>query len=110
MSTLYIPSGSKTVGESYPNIIGTGSFFSDISKPRPVTGVGTTHERGSIEWSDIIVSTQGATAGAILVEFSLASSSAPSGIGMSMLESVDLLAAVSIHIQFSKKTSPTNRD
>jgi glucan 1,3-beta-glucosidase len=74
MSTLYIPSGSKIVGESYPNIIGSGSFFSDISKPRPVTRVGTTHERGSIEWSDMIVSTQGATAGAILIELNLACS------------------------------------
>jgi glucan 1,3-beta-glucosidase len=81
MSTLYMPSGSKIVGEGYSNIIGSGGFFSDISKPRPVTRVGTTHERGSIEWSDMIVSTQGATAGVILVEFNLASSSsAPSGI------------------------------
>jgi len=80
-STLYIPSGSKIVGESYSNIMGSGSFFSDMSKPQPVIRVGTTHERGSIEWSDMIVSTQGATAGAILIEFNLASSSsAPSGI------------------------------
>jgi glucan 1,3-beta-glucosidase len=80
-STLYIPSGSKIVGESYPNIMGSGSFFSDMSKPQPIIRVGTTHERGSIEWSDMIVSTQGATAGAILIEFNLASSSsAPSGI------------------------------
>lgn len=74
MSTLYITSGSKIVGESYPNIIGSGNFFSDISKPRSVTRVGTTHERGNIEWSDMIVSTQGATAGAILIQLDLACS------------------------------------
>lgn len=80
-STLYIPSGSKIVGESYSVIMGSGRYFSDMSKPQPVVRIGKTHERGRIEWSDMIVTTQGAAAGAILIEFNLASSSsAPSGI------------------------------
>ena len=48
-STLYIPSGSKIDGESYPNIMCSGSFFSDMSNPQPVIPVGTAHERGRIE-------------------------------------------------------------
>lgn len=44
-STLYIPSGSKIVGESYLNIMGSGSFFSGMSKPQPVIRVGTNNAR-----------------------------------------------------------------
>lgn len=79
--TLYIPSGSRIVGESYAAIMSSGSTFSDMSNPVPVIQVGKPDEIGSIEWSDMLVSTQGAQAGAILIEWNLdASSSAPAGM------------------------------
>lgn len=79
--TLYIPSGSRITGESYPIIMSSGSFFANITSPKAVVQVGKVGERGSIEWSDMIVSTQGAQAGASLIQFNLAGpSSSPSGI------------------------------
>ena len=42
--------------------------------------VGLAGEVGIVEWSDMIVSTQGPQAGAILIEWNLASKGAPSGM------------------------------
>ncbi|KAI9711971.1 MAG: hypothetical protein M1820_001679 [Bogoriella megaspora] len=79
--TIYIPHGSKIVGESYPVILSSGEFFSHIDAPQPVVRVGLPQEAGSIEWSDMIVSTQGSQAGAVLIEWNLAAQSgAPSGL------------------------------
>ncbi|KAH7317231.1 pectate lyase superfamily protein-domain-containing protein [Rhexocercosporidium sp. MPI-PUGE-AT-0058] len=80
-STVVIPSGSKIVGESYSTILGAGPFFSNITSPQPVVSVGTAGQSGTVEWSDMIVSTQGATAGAILIQWNLASTAgSPSGM------------------------------
>ncbi|TKA69626.1 hypothetical protein B0A49_04649, partial [Cryomyces minteri] len=78
--TLYIPPGSMIVGESYSVILAAGPYFSDMANPKPVVQVGKTGQSGRIEWSDMIVSTQGATAGAILVEWNLAAYGTPSGV------------------------------
>lgn len=77
--TLYFPPGSRVVGEAYSVIMASGGVWSDISKPVPVVQVGKKGESGSIEWSDMILSTQGSTPGATLVEWNLA---ANSGSGM----------------------------
>lgn len=69
--TIYIPPGSRVVGESYPTILGSGSKFSNIELPYPVVRVGKAGDSGSIEASDIIVSTQGGAAGAVLIEYNL---------------------------------------
>jgi glucan 1,3-beta-glucosidase len=79
--TVYIPAGSKIVGESYSVIMSSGSFFADINNPQPVVQVGHPGESGQIEWSDMIVSTQGEQSGAVLIQWNLASSSSmPSGM------------------------------
>ncbi|KAJ5974954.1 hypothetical protein N7481_008661 [Penicillium waksmanii] len=79
--TLEIPANSKIVGESYPVILSSGSFFNDIDNPKPVVRVGASGDSGQVEWSDMIVSTQGAQAGAIAIEWNLASpSDSPSGM------------------------------
>ena len=79
--TLYIPHNSKIVGETYPVIMSSGNFFADINNPQPVVRVGLPGEAGSIEWSDMIVSTQGHQAGAVLFEINLAASSSnPTGV------------------------------
>ncbi|KAJ5976298.1 hypothetical protein N7481_010005 [Penicillium waksmanii] len=77
--TIYFPPGSRIVGEAYPVIMASGSTFSSISNPVPVIQVGKSGESGSVEWSDMIVSTQGSTPGAVLIEWNLAASS---GSGM----------------------------
>jgi glucan 1,3-beta-glucosidase len=79
--TIYIPAGSKITGESYPVIMSSGSFFADMNNPQPVVQVGKSGESGTVEWSDTIVSSQGAQAGAIFIEYNLASSAtSPTGL------------------------------
>jgi len=80
-NTIYIPAGSKIVGESYSVILSHGPFFNNINLPQPVVRIGLPGESGSIEWSDMIVSTQGQQRGAVLFEYNLNSpSSSPSGL------------------------------
>ncbi|OJJ49111.1 hypothetical protein ASPZODRAFT_13848 [Penicilliopsis zonata CBS 506.65] len=78
-TTIDVPAGSRMVGESYPVIMASGDTFADIDTPIPVVRIGTAGDSGSIEWSDMIVSTQGSTPGAVLIEWNLA---ATEGSGM----------------------------
>ena len=82
--TLYVPPGSRLVGESYSVIMSSGAFFSDMTQPQPVVQVGrASGETGApVEWSDMIVSTQGPQAGAVLIQWNLASrgGAGPSGM------------------------------
>ena len=79
--TIYIPSGSKITGETYPVIMSSGSFFNNMNSPQPVVQVGKPGEKGTVEWSDMLVSTQGAQAGAILIQWNLDSSATtPAGM------------------------------
>ena len=78
-NTILIPAGARILGESYPVIMSSGSYFGDMSNPKPVVRIGNPGDHGSIEWSDMIVSTQGAQAGAILIEYNLISGT-PSGM------------------------------
>jgi glucan 1,3-beta-glucosidase len=79
--TLHIPKGSKLVGEAYPVIMSSGKKFADVGNPRAVVAVGKTGDQGAVEWVDMIVSTQGAQAGAILIQWNItAPTSAPSGL------------------------------
>ncbi|KAH8650653.1 glycoside hydrolase family 55 protein [Tricladium varicosporioides] len=79
-STLFIPPGAKIVGEAYPIIMSSGGFFNDMANPRPVIKVGNAGQIGQVEWTDTIVSTQGTQAGAIGIQWNLASSGTPSGL------------------------------
>lgn len=80
-NTIYIPAGSRIVGESYSVILSSGAFFDDMTTPQPVVRLGNAGEAGSVEMSDMIVSTKGQQQGAVLIEYNLVSSStSPSGI------------------------------
>jgi glucan 1,3-beta-glucosidase len=79
-STLLIPPGAKLVGEAYSVIMSSGGFFNDVVNPHPVVRVGTSGSSGQVEWSDMIVATQGQQAGATLIEWNLATSGTPSGM------------------------------
>lgn len=79
--TLYIPAGSLVTGDSYPVIMASGSFFNNIKSPKAVVQIGRVGETGSVEWSDMIVSTQGPQAGASLIQWNLnAPAASPSGM------------------------------
>jgi glucan 1,3-beta-glucosidase len=80
-STLFIPPGTRLVGEGYSVIMSSGPFFNDMSQPRPVVKVGNPGDNGRVEWSDMIISTQGTQMGATLIEWNLASPAGnPSGV------------------------------
>lgn len=81
-SPIYIPAGSKITGEGYPVILGHGPAFSNMNAPLPVVRVGRSGgEQGTVEWSNMIVSTKGAAPGAILIEWNLdATGLAPAGM------------------------------
>ncbi|TEA13507.1 Glucan 1,3-beta-glucosidase [Colletotrichum sidae] len=80
--TVFIPAGSKIVGEALASIImGGGAKFANITAPHPVVKVGLAGDRGSIEWSDTILATRGAAPGAKVLEYNLNSSQGGGGGG-----------------------------
>jgi glucan 1,3-beta-glucosidase len=83
---ITIRPGAKIVGEAYPVIMASGSYWSNANTPIPVLHVGlASGETGVVELSDFVVSTQGATAGAVLIQWNLASpAGTPSGMCMSI--------------------------
>ncbi|KAI0187568.1 pectate lyase superfamily protein-domain-containing protein [Xylaria flabelliformis] len=80
--TITIPAGTKIVGEGYPIIMASGSFFGDINNPKPMLKVGTNSgDAGQVELSDFVVGNTGPAPGAVLIEWNLASDvSNPSGM------------------------------
>jgi len=81
--TIYVPAGSRIVGEAYAVIMSSGAFFANINAPQPVMQIGRDGESGMVEWSDMIISTQGPQAGAILIQWNLATGTSlgiPSGM------------------------------
>lgn len=80
-STISIPPGTKMVGEAYPVLMASGSYFTNIDAPEVLLKIGTSGECGSVELSDFVVSGKGATAGAIMMEYNLVGDSgSPSGM------------------------------
>jgi glucan 1,3-beta-glucosidase len=80
-STLTFPQGARVVGETYSVIMSSGSFFNDPNNPKPVVRLGSPGNSGThIEWSDMIVSTQGQQKGAILIEYNMNNSGGPTGL------------------------------
>ncbi|KAK2762859.1 hypothetical protein FQN54_001034 [Arachnomyces sp. PD_36] len=79
--TLKVPANSKIVGEGLSVLMSSGEFFNNIDAPKPVVQVGASGDEGQVEWSDMIIGTQGPQAGAILIEWNLASpAKEPSGV------------------------------
>ncbi|KAF6804707.1 glucan 1,3-beta-glucosidase [Colletotrichum sojae] len=73
--TVLIPTGSRVVGASWSQIQGAGAYFSDVFNPRVVVQVGQKGDVGTMEISDMMFNVQGATAGAIVLEWNVHESS-----------------------------------
>ncbi|KAH7929806.1 glycoside hydrolase family 55 protein [Leucogyrophana mollusca] len=69
--TINVPAGSQIVGEAWSVIMGGGSYFNDMANPQPVVQVGAVGSVGVAEISDIVFTTQGPTAGAIVLEWNV---------------------------------------
>jgi glucan 1,3-beta-glucosidase len=74
-STIKVPKNIRITGEIWPMLMAHGEKFADQENPVPVFQVGQKGESGNVEMSDLIITTKGAAAGAILMEWNLAGAS-----------------------------------
>ncbi|KAH8810663.1 pectate lyase superfamily protein-domain-containing protein [Xylogone sp. PMI_703] len=75
-NTLFVPPGSRIVGEAWSQLMGFGETFSDTTNPVPVVRVGNPGDVGDVEFSDLMFTAQGGgTGGAVLVEWNIKASS-----------------------------------
>jgi hypothetical protein len=72
--TVLIPAGSVLVGETWSQFAASGDKFKDPTKPRVMLQVGRPGDIGTMEMQDLLFTTQGPTAGAILVEWNIKAS------------------------------------
>lgn len=70
-NTLHIPLGTRLYGEAQPVILGSHPKFNDSSAPIPVIQVGRPGDMGELVICDMIFSTRGPAAGAIIVEWNV---------------------------------------
>lgn len=73
-NTIYVPPGARMVGETYSVILASGATWNSKTNPKPVIQIGRPGDSGSVQWSDMIVATQGPTPGAKIIEYNLQSS------------------------------------
>ncbi|KAK1991996.1 pectin lyase-like protein [Colletotrichum falcatum] len=74
-STVTVPLGTKIVGETWSQLVASGSYFSDASNPKVMLKVGNPGEVGNIEMQDLIFTSRGPTAGLVLVEWNIEATS-----------------------------------
>ncbi|KAF8163174.1 exo-beta-1,3-glucanase [Crassisporium funariophilum] len=78
-STITIPAGTQIVGEAWSVIAGKGSAFQDQNNPQAVVKVGDTNSQGIMEITDMIFTTMGPAAGAIVLEWNVKQPSGQTG-------------------------------
>ncbi|TPX15620.1 uncharacterized protein E0L32_004318 [Thyridium curvatum] len=80
-STITVPPGAKIVGETWSQLVASGSYFSDASKPKVLVKVGNAGQVGNIEMQDLIFTNRGPTAGLVLIEWNIQAAS-PGSAGL----------------------------
>ncbi|KAG1858446.1 glycoside hydrolase family 55 protein [Suillus subalutaceus] len=70
-STIQVPAGTRIVGEAWTQIMGAGLNFNNQEDPNVVVQVGTPGSQGITEITDIVFTTQGPTAGAIVIQWNV---------------------------------------
>lgn len=76
--TVLVVPGVNIVGEAWSQIMASGGNFADMNNPRVLLQVGQPGDVGSVEMQDLLFTTKGNTAGAVLVEWNIKASSAGS--------------------------------
>lgn len=74
-STIKVPKNIKITGEIWPMIMAHGPKFQDAMHPVPAMQIGQKGDVGSVEMTDLIITTKGSCRGAILVEWNVAGES-----------------------------------
>ncbi|KAF3940924.1 hypothetical protein ABW19_dt0203523 [Dactylella cylindrospora] len=70
-NTVFIPKGTKVVGQSWAQIMGTGTRFQNAASPYPVVKVGNVGDVGDVEIQDLIFTVRGKTAGAVVLQWNI---------------------------------------
>ncbi|KAJ3507336.1 hypothetical protein NLJ89_g6366 [Agrocybe chaxingu] len=70
-STLTIPAGTRLVGEAWSVLAGKGKLYQDQKNPQVVVRVGAKGSQGVMEITDVVFTTVGPAAGAIVVEWNV---------------------------------------
>ncbi|KAK0616110.1 pectate lyase superfamily protein-domain-containing protein [Bombardia bombarda] len=79
--TIYIPPGSRIVGEVLSVISGVGAHFSDPASPQPIVKVGNPGEKGIAQLTDMLFTTADVLPGAIVVQVNMAGTN-PGDVGL----------------------------
>jgi len=69
--TVYLPPGTRLVGEAWSVLMAAGAGFNDSNNPKPMLKVGNAGEMGVAQLMDFVISTQGPQPGAKLVEWNM---------------------------------------
>lgn len=72
-TTIYVPPGSRLVGEVFSVISSDGPLFSSASSPQPVIQVGKPNSSGTAQFTDLLFSVADTLPGAIIVQVNMAS-------------------------------------
>ncbi|KAJ4306229.1 hypothetical protein N0V88_001027 [Collariella sp. IMI 366227] len=83
--TIYIPPGSRLIGEVLSTISGAGPFFTNPSNPQPIIKIGNLGERGIAQLTDLLFTVSDILPGAIIVEINM---SGPAPGDVSLINSV----------------------
>ncbi|KAL1890787.1 hypothetical protein Sste5346_008112 [Sporothrix stenoceras] len=74
--TVTVPKDAKIVGKTWAQFAATGRKFSDPKNSRVMLKVGSSGDEGTVEMQDLILTTKGGTAGAVLMEWNVHGKSA----------------------------------
>ncbi|TFK54506.1 exo-beta-1,3-glucanase [Heliocybe sulcata] len=107
-STITIPAGTQIVGEAWSVIMGSGSAFQNQNSPEAVVRVGDTNSQGVLEISDILFTTRGPAAGAIVVEWNVHDPAGQQGAAGMWDSHIRLGGAVGTNLQESQCTKQTS--
>ncbi|KAJ5126830.1 hypothetical protein N7448_007609 [Penicillium atrosanguineum] len=70
--TLKVPKNIKITGEVWPMIMAHGDKFQNAKEPVAAMQIGQKGDVGSVEMSDLVITTKGSCRGAILMEWNVA--------------------------------------
>jgi len=78
--TIFVPTGSRIVGEVWSAISATGSVFSDEKTPVPMVKVGNPGDKGVAQFTDMLFTVAQILPGCMLVEVNMAGNN-PGDVG-----------------------------
>jgi glucan 1,3-beta-glucosidase len=70
-NTLHIPAGVQVIGEAWPQIMASGSAFTNQNSPTVAVQVGTSGSTGLAEFGSVLFTSRASAGGAILVEWNV---------------------------------------